>query len=427
MAPNEQVSDSTDWLPTPLSAIAPLESSLRCQVCKDFFNTPMVTTCSHTFCSLCIRRYLSQEGRCPACRQNDQESKLRRNWVVEELVTNFVDSRKGLLEFAKKAAEKEDDTEQERPKKKRKIEAEEIKLLTRSTRSQSRMQAVQASQGSARTDEEVPDTNSDSEYEDKPEKSTHFPEPQSEPGDGLIACPGCGRRMKEAAVFTHLDTCASSIGETSSVQISNVTSIAYTQLSALKQTERLPTLAYSMLNDNALRKKLKELGISSQGPKLLMQKRHTEWVNLWNANCDSRAPRPKRELLHELDMWERTQGKQIASNLGPSGVMAKDFDGDAYIKNNKNDFDDLIRKAREKAMAKKAETSEEKLATPTPSIVSTNSGQGSISSGLMTGTTDIVPESPSQRLNGFVDLTSPPNPETQELQFQASQPQNITT
>jgi hypothetical protein len=30
--------------------------------------------------------------------------------------------------------------------------------------------------------------------------------------------------------------------------------------------------------------------------------RHTEWVNPWNANCDSRNPRTKRELSSELDV-----------------------------------------------------------------------------------------------------------------------------
>src|SRR5438094_808901 len=97
----EDVADSTDWLNTPLSGLAPLESGLRCQVCKDFFTTPMITSCSHTFCSLCIRRYLSQEGRCPACRESDQEMKLRRNWAVEELVGHFTQSREAILAYAR--------------------------------------------------------------------------------------------------------------------------------------------------------------------------------------------------------------------------------------------------------------------------------------------------------------------------------------
>ncbi|OCL04313.1 hypothetical protein AOQ84DRAFT_226128, partial [Glonium stellatum] len=47
------IPDSTDWLPTPLASLTPLEVALRCQVCKDFFDTPMLTSCAHTFCSLC--------------------------------------------------------------------------------------------------------------------------------------------------------------------------------------------------------------------------------------------------------------------------------------------------------------------------------------------------------------------------------------
>lgn len=96
--------DSTDWLDTPLSLLAPLESSLRCQVCKDFFDNPVITSCSHTFCSLCIRRCLSTEGKCPACRASDQELKLRRNWAVQELVDAFQTARPKVLELAKKEA-----------------------------------------------------------------------------------------------------------------------------------------------------------------------------------------------------------------------------------------------------------------------------------------------------------------------------------
>lgn len=436
MVLDEPVSDSTDWLPTPLSSIAPLESSLRCQVCKDFFNTPMITTCSHTFCSLCIRRYLSQEGRCPACRQNDSESKLRRNWVVEELVTNFKDSRKSLLDFARHAIETEETVAAQRPKKRRKVEADfsAHQMPTRSTRSQARKDSVRPSQESSHRDEEIAD--SESEYENEPERSAHFSEsimkPNPEPNDGLIACPGCGRRMKEAAVFTHLDTCVSSTGDTSPPpSTTKPASIAYTQPSSTSQKERLPTLAYSMLNDNALRKKLKELGISNQGPKLLMQKRHTEWVNLWNANSDSRTPRSKRDLLKELEIWERTQGRQIANNLGPSGVMAKDFDGDAYAKSNKNEFDDLIRNAREKAKAKKTDSSEKMSGMPFSNGVDAS---GRITTTDTTAhvepvstTVEVVPESHNHGANGYVDLTSPLKPATQAVQQRSSQPQNLTT
>lgn len=98
--------DSTDWLETPLSLLAPFESSLRCQVCKDFFDNPVITSCSHTFCSLCIRRCLSAEGKCPACRSSDQELKLRRNWAVQELVDAFMTARPSVLGLARKETER---------------------------------------------------------------------------------------------------------------------------------------------------------------------------------------------------------------------------------------------------------------------------------------------------------------------------------
>lgn len=106
MADNfDDVPDSTDWLSTPLSGLSAVEAALRCQVCKDFFKTPMLTSCCHTFCSLCIRRALSNEGKCPLCRASDQELKLRSNWAMEEIVESFTKARKTTLDFARTAGQ----------------------------------------------------------------------------------------------------------------------------------------------------------------------------------------------------------------------------------------------------------------------------------------------------------------------------------
>jgi len=97
------VPDSTDWLRTKLPIFAPVEAAMRCQVCKDFFDTPMMTSCCHTFCSLCIRRCLTSDGKCPTCRADEQELRLRRNWTVQELVDSFQVARPSLLELAQEA------------------------------------------------------------------------------------------------------------------------------------------------------------------------------------------------------------------------------------------------------------------------------------------------------------------------------------
>lgn len=120
--------------------------------------------------------------------------------------------------------------------------------------------------------------------------------------------------------------------------------------------ERLPQLNYSLLKDTALRKKLFELGIPNGGPKDLLIRRHTEWVNLVNANCDSSKPKTKRQLLHELEAWDRTQGRQILNNCNGAGsaasVMSKNFDGAAWGSSHGNDFQALIAQARRKVISK---------------------------------------------------------------------------
>jgi len=75
-------------------------------------------------------------------------------------------------------------------------------------------------------------------------------------------------------------------------------------------------------------------------------------VNLFNANCDSARPRTKRELLRDLDIWERSQGGHALNVNGPSNgqndVMRKDFDGHGWAESNKDQFAELIANAKRK-------------------------------------------------------------------------------
>jgi E3 ubiquitin-protein ligase RAD18 len=104
------------------------------------------------------------------------------------------------------------------------------------------------------------------------------------------------------------------------------------------------------LKDGQLKKKFRELGIPDWGPRSLLQRRHTEWMNLWNANCDSLNPKPKRELLNELKIWEKTQGgaqTPFASNA--DDISRKDFDREKWSSSHDDDFKRLIANARKKS------------------------------------------------------------------------------
>ena len=84
-----------------------------------------------------------------------------------------------------------------------------------------------------------------------------------------------------------------------------------------------------------------------------MVRRHTEWRNLINANCDSSSPKSKKELLQDLKEWERAQGFSQTNGAWKSNknsnVMEKDFDRGAWSQNHGNDFRSLIAQARSKA------------------------------------------------------------------------------
>lgn len=316
--------------------------------------------------------------------------KLRHNWAVQELVEIWSENRQKIFDFATRTGRgAADDDVDERPKKRRKVDGgggggavvvQKSGLEERrSTRSQSRRVASHASQDAQAlpsTQEEVPDSDAGSAYTESPDVSRHFQAP--EPNDGLVGCPNCNRRMKETLINSHLDKCLSGLIDSptppppppsaaSAISPSShglqAGTIAYTTTKPAGSTaiQRLPTINYSLLNEANMRRKLKELGIPNAGSKDVMRRRHTEWMNLWNANCDSLQPVSKRKLLEELDRWERNLGRDERQRLqqgggggagggsggGGGGMMDKEFDREGYMRKERSEFEELIRRARE--------------------------------------------------------------------------------
>ncbi|KAK3949971.1 hypothetical protein QBC32DRAFT_347768 [Pseudoneurospora amorphoporcata] len=441
------VPDSTDWLGTPLACLMPVEQAFRCHVCKDFYDSPMLTSCNHTFCSLCIRRCLSVDSKCPLCRATDQESKLRGNWALREAVEAFTKSRRAILDFARAPPPAlQSPTEQSNSPTKRKAtemdgakeEDQETKRPRRSTRSTK----TRAAELTAAILQEEEDTtpSADPDYVDQP------------PDDGLVACPICLTRMKEQQVDRHIDT--SCPGSPQAAASKRQAAVAQTpqppstfpsfnnrlgqSTQPQKPPERLPALAYSMLKDTALRKKLSELGLSTHGSRQLLEKRHKEWITLWNANCDSSRPKKRSELLRDLDEWERTvgnpgggsriggigmtigggagQGPMARAQAAGAEIKDKEFDGKAWANRYGDSFGDLIKQARkgikrqtldggansgESAKEKKKETEAEteKEDTPADLLPRTRPDGDGESSVAPPTPMDIVPPSSPPRLD----------------------------
>lgn len=143
------VSDPTDWLGTPLASLMPVEQSLRCHVCKDFFNSPMVTSCCHTFCSLCIRRALASDGKCPLCRATDQESRLRGNWAIREAVESFSRGRDAMLKLAREPQAPVTDAPAHTPKRKAGDGTQDGGHYSKRTRMSTRSSSVRAAEATS--------------------------------------------------------------------------------------------------------------------------------------------------------------------------------------------------------------------------------------------------------------------------------------
>ncbi|KAH8172585.1 zinc finger, c3HC4 type (RING finger) domain-containing protein [Sarocladium implicatum] len=346
MAEND-VPDSTDWLSTPLNGLAAVEAALRCQVCKDFYRTPMLTSCCHTFCSLCIRRALSNDGKCPLCRAGEQELKLRSNWSMEETVEAFVKARPDVLAAARKPQSSRTTSPKRKADEAETLDGGDHAPSNKRLRTSARLSRNRAE---ARPPEPVAEDEEDEvvEVPDDNDDDSYTPENTNE-GQGMVACPVCNVKMKEWQVFKHLETCNGPPEPATNGQSSSSFASLQRKPSG-PPLERLPAINYSMLKDNALRKKLSELGISPSGPRPLLEKRHKEWITIWNANCDAARPKKRSQLMHDLDVWERTQGGRAPTTgrtvQNAAMIKDKDFDGKAWATTHDDSFRELIANAR---------------------------------------------------------------------------------
>ncbi|KAG9243777.1 hypothetical protein BJ878DRAFT_104254 [Calycina marina] len=328
----ENVMDSTDWNDTALPAFEQVDAALRCRVCKDFYETPMITSCAHTFCSRCIRRCLTDKGICPVCNTKDQEMKLRPNLAIGELVDAFAKAWRSAFDLAKSATKGCSVASLGSGKRKRVVEAQTDEGPFKKTRASGRR-----TRSSTQQSVTIPD--SDDDYTDE------------EPEDGLVSCPICQGRMSVQDVQKHIDKCDGLPPPRKKTPIPAIQHPVFpTRIT--KPPSKLTTLAhphYGLLKDGPLRKKLTDQGLRADGSRALLEKRWTEFVIAYNANCDSIIPKSKLELKKHMEKWERAQ---TVHDREGAMIADKEFDGRAWAMKHDNGFKKLIEDAKRKLTAK---------------------------------------------------------------------------
>ncbi|XP_035707962.1 uncharacterized protein LOC110850057 isoform X2 [Folsomia candida] len=68
-----------------------MEAECSCMICEEIFVDATVTTCGHTFCNLCIKKWYSSSPKqdCPLCRQPLAVNTVKRNVAVDSFVTRL--------------------------------------------------------------------------------------------------------------------------------------------------------------------------------------------------------------------------------------------------------------------------------------------------------------------------------------------------
>ncbi|XP_030648148.1 uncharacterized protein LOC115828326 [Chanos chanos] len=72
-----------------------LEEDVSCPVCCDIFKDPVLLSCSHSFCKVCLQKFWnSKESKeCPVCRRRSSRDDPPRNLVLKNLCESFLQER----------------------------------------------------------------------------------------------------------------------------------------------------------------------------------------------------------------------------------------------------------------------------------------------------------------------------------------------
>uniref|UniRef100_A0A8I5P1H3 E3 ubiquitin-protein ligase RAD18 n=1 Tax=Papio anubis TaxID=9555 RepID=A0A8I5P1H3_PAPAN len=316
--------------PPGLAVMKTIDDLLRCGICFEYFNIAMIIPqCSHNYCSLCIRKFLSYKTQCPTCCVTVTEPDLKNNRILDELVKSLNFARNHLLQLtlesppkspasssSKNLAVKVYTPVASRQSLKqgsrlmdnfliREMSGSTSELLIKENKSKFTPQkeaSPAAKTKETRSVEEMAPDPSEVKRPETPSTSTlkHITK---------VDCPVCGVNIPESHINKHLDSCLSREEKKESLR------------SSVHKRKPLPKTVYNLLSDRDLKKKLKEHGLSIQGNKQQLIKRHQEFVHMYNAQCDALHPKSAAEIVQEIENMEKTRMRLEASKLNESVMV----------------------------------------------------------------------------------------------------------
>ena len=189
-------------------------------------------------CSHCVRKFISVKSSCPVCFAPLTDSALRPNRVLEEIISLF---KPVMVHVLKSTGQNHPTTSHQAP------------------------EAV------------CPASCFEASFnKDKPARAScsRAPENHLAPSSEQVPCPVCRTYMKQSMINVHLDSCL----------YSGAGAAAGPMQAAPESTKRkpLPKFVYHIIKDSELKKKLKELGLSTTGDKNTLINRHCQVTAMYS-------------------------------------------------------------------------------------------------------------------------------------------------
>ncbi|XP_072928586.1 E3 ubiquitin-protein ligase RAD18 isoform X1 [Hemitrygon akajei] len=323
--------------------LAPMDEILRCGICFDYFNIAMmIPHCSHNYCSLCVRKFLSYKTQCPICCVTVTEPELLNNRVLDELVKCFRTARDLLSKYdlqsppvLPRAAQAVDISKKNQSSggKVRTKMKKEMKYMDRflsRSHSSVRQSGIQSTE--EQCGEEQNDTCTQSITEnclaELAQKDNDAEPSTSEPKEIVkVDCPVCAVAVPEKYINRHLDGCLTREDKKESLRRTVTLTLPSPHpplFLSVNRRKLLPKLVYNLLSDRDLKKKLKEYGLSTQGNKTQLIKRHQEFVQMYNSQCDSLNPKSAKDIAKEIEKNEKIRAQLEAKVVENAMKFTKD-------------------------------------------------------------------------------------------------------
>ncbi|NXM32092.1 RAD18 ligase, partial [Oxyruncus cristatus] len=311
-----------------------VDDLLRCGICFDYFSIAVIIPqCSHNYCSLCIRKFLSYKTQCPTCCVAVSESDLKNNRTLDDLVKSFNSARQQLFQLVldapavpsplagsrRPAAESHVRTPVSQP------DSEEGPVIDSFLRRVKVCTSTKAGalagtdQGTFKTEEhhnlhgtaaEAGDKDNEVGSQESPECTENHEKPSTSVVKGVkkVECPVCEVVIPEQYINKHLDSCLTREEKKDSLR------------SSAHKRKPMSKVVYNLLSDRDLKKKLKEHGLSTSGTRQQLIKRHQEFVHMYNAQCDSLNPKSVAEVVKELEKNEKIRVQLECNKPGENSL-----------------------------------------------------------------------------------------------------------